>query len=156
MCSDSKDKVTDSLLSFSVQIILSSLLTSLFGELSSTYFLLPSPKKAIACMLSQFSFIRLFATPWTVARQAPLSVGFSQQEYWSGVAISFWRRSFRPRDHTQVSCLGRWILNYWAPWEAQYPIINPNEKGYLKKKERVSVCVYISESLCWTVDINTL
>ena len=85
MCSDSKDKVTDSLLSFSVQIILSSLLTSLFGELSSTYFLLPSPKKAIACMLSQFSFIRLFATPWTVARQAPLSVGFSQQEYWRGL-----------------------------------------------------------------------
>ena len=25
------------------------------------------------------------ATPWTVARQAPLSVGFSRQEYWSGL-----------------------------------------------------------------------
>ena len=31
-----------------------------------------------------FSHVRLFATPWTVARQAPLSVGFSRQEYWSG------------------------------------------------------------------------
>ena len=29
--------------------------------------------------------VRLFATPWTVARQAPLSVGFSRQEYWSGL-----------------------------------------------------------------------
>ena len=29
--------------------------------------------------------VRLSATPWTVARQAPLSVGFSGQEYWSGL-----------------------------------------------------------------------
>ena len=32
-----------------------------------------------------FSHVRLFATPWTVARQAPLSVGFSRQEYWRGL-----------------------------------------------------------------------
>ena len=31
----------------------------------------------------QFSRVRLFATPWTVARQVPLSMGFSRQEYWS-------------------------------------------------------------------------
>ena len=31
------------------------------------------------------SCVRLFATPWTVALQAPLSVGFSRQEYWSGL-----------------------------------------------------------------------
>ena len=29
--------------------------------------------------------VRLFVTPWTVARQAPLSMGFSRQEYWSGL-----------------------------------------------------------------------
>ena len=29
--------------------------------------------------------VRLFATPWTVACQAPLSVGFSREEYWSGL-----------------------------------------------------------------------
>ena len=29
----------------------------------------------------------LFATPWTVARQAPLSMGFSRQEYWSGLSF---------------------------------------------------------------------
>ena len=29
--------------------------------------------------------VQLFATPWTAARQAPLSMRFSQQEYWSGV-----------------------------------------------------------------------
>ena len=31
------------------------------------------------------SHVRLFATPWTVAHQAPLSMGFSRQKYWSGV-----------------------------------------------------------------------
>ena len=36
------------------------------------------------CMLSRFSRVRLFSTLWTVAFQAPLSVGFSRQEYWSG------------------------------------------------------------------------
>ena len=30
-----------------------------------------------------FSHVRLFATPWTVACQAPPSMGFSRQEYWS-------------------------------------------------------------------------
>ena len=34
------------------------------------------------CVLSR---VRLFATPWTVARQAPLSMGFSRQRYWSGL-----------------------------------------------------------------------
>ena len=31
------------------------------------------------------SHVRLFATPWTVAYQAPQSMGFSRQEYWSGL-----------------------------------------------------------------------
>jgi len=38
-----------------------------------------------ACILSSFSCVHLFATPWTVAVQAPLSMGFSRQEYWSGL-----------------------------------------------------------------------
>ena len=39
----------------------------------------------ITCMLNCFSHVWLFATMWTVARQAPLSTGFSRQEYWSGL-----------------------------------------------------------------------
>ena len=34
-----------------------------------------------ACVLSHFSLVQLFVTPWTVARQAPLSMAFSRQEY---------------------------------------------------------------------------
>ena len=37
------------------------------------------------CVLSCFSHIQLFGNPWTVAQQAPLSMGFSRQEYWSGL-----------------------------------------------------------------------
>ena len=36
-------------------------------------------------MLSHFGHVRLFATLWTVAHQAPLSMGFPRQEYWSGL-----------------------------------------------------------------------
>ena len=36
-------------------------------------------------LLSHFSRVRLLATPWTAAYQAPESMGFSRQEYWSGV-----------------------------------------------------------------------
>src|SRR5574337_843263 len=38
-------------------------------------------------MLSHFSHVRLFATLWTVALQALLSMGFSRQDYWSGLAF---------------------------------------------------------------------
>ena len=40
---------------------------------------------AHVCVLSSFSHVWLFATPWTIAHQAPLSLGFSRQEYWNGL-----------------------------------------------------------------------
>ena len=39
-------------------------------------------------MCWSLSHVRLFATPWTAVHQAPLSMGFSRQEYWSGVPFS--------------------------------------------------------------------
>ena len=42
-----------------------------------------APSQA-ACLLSRFSRVRLFATLWSIARQVPLSMGLSRQEYWSG------------------------------------------------------------------------
>ena len=42
----------------------------------------------LQCMkvkVKSLSHVRLFATPWTAAYQAPPSMGFSRQEYWSGV-----------------------------------------------------------------------
>ena len=64
-----------------------------------------------------------FATAWTVFRQAPLSMGFSRQEYRSGVAISYFRGSFQPRDQTPVSGIaGRFFTN-WVTKEA--PVSHP-------------------------------
>ena len=39
----------------------------------------------VACILSHSVVSDSFATPWTVAHQAPLSMGFSKQEDWSGL-----------------------------------------------------------------------
>ena len=47
-----------------------------------------------ACMLSRFSRVQLCATLWTAAHQAPLSKGFSRQEYWSGLPFPI------PSDNT--------------------------------------------------------
>ena len=52
-------------------------------EVESNRILYFSP--TCVCVLSH---IRLFETPGTVARQAPLSMGISRQEYWSGVPLS--------------------------------------------------------------------
>ena len=40
-------------------------------------------------LLSHFSCVRLCATPETAAHQAPLSLGFSRQEHWSGLSFLF-------------------------------------------------------------------
>ena len=39
-----------------------------------------------ACVLSHFSHVHLFETLWTIAHQAPSSMGFSRHEYWNGLA----------------------------------------------------------------------
>ena len=43
----------------------------------------------IYVLVALVSCVQLFVTPWTVARQAPLSMGFSRQEYWSGLPFPF-------------------------------------------------------------------
>ena len=44
-----------------------------------------SHEKCLICMLTRSSHVHLFVTSWTVACQAPLSMGFFRQEYWSGL-----------------------------------------------------------------------
>ena len=56
-------------------------------------------------MLSRLSRFRLFVTPWTVARQAPLFMEFSRQEYWGGLPCFPEGDSSQPRNRTQVSCI---------------------------------------------------
>ena len=52
-------------------------------------YLYPCKQEKLACVLCcLFSHIWLFATPWTVALQDRLSMGFSRQKYWSGLPCS--------------------------------------------------------------------
>ena len=46
---------------------------------------LPLSDNASGCECAVLSRVRLFVTPWTAAHQAALSMGFSRQEYWSGL-----------------------------------------------------------------------
>ena len=56
------------------------------------------------------SCVPVFVTPWTVALQSPLSMGFSRQGTLEWVAISSSWGSSQLRDQTHVSCIGRRIL----------------------------------------------
>ena len=71
-------------------------------------------RTSCTCVLSCFTCVQLFETLWTVAHQAPLSMGFSSQEYWSGG--SSWLS-----NHTCVSCIfciaGGFFI-HWTTWEA--------------------------------------
>jgi len=49
--------------------------------------LVPLPVKRERKKVKLFSRVWLFVTPWTIAYQAPLSMGFSRQEYWSGLPL---------------------------------------------------------------------
>ena len=45
------------------------------------------PLYICVCVLSRFSRVQLFVTPWTVTHQAPLSMGFPRQEYLNGLSF---------------------------------------------------------------------
>ena len=70
-----------------------------------------------ACLLNHFSLVRLFETLWNVAHKAPLSLGFSRQEYWSGLLYPPPGESSWSGDWTHfsyVSCICRWFLYHWC------------------------------------------
>ena len=65
----------------------------------------------VQVLLSRFSRVRLFVTPWTVAHQDSLSMGFSRQEYWSGLPLSTLRDlpdpGLEPASHLSPALAGR-------------------------------------------------
>ena len=85
-----------------------------------------------------------FATPWTVAHQGSLSMGFPGKN--TGVSCHFLLQSIFPlegkirerlRDWTHISCIGRWILYHWATEEALYMCV------YVHLCVCVCVCVCV-------------
>ena len=72
-------------------------------------------------MLSCFSRVQLFVTLWTVACQAPLSMGFSRQEYWSGLSCpppgDLPHPGIEPMSVRSPALAGR-LFTTRATWEA--------------------------------------
>ena len=58
-----------------------------FSNIHTTIYKIDNCLGPTVILLSRFSRVRLLATPWTAACQNPLSMGFSRQEYWSGVPL---------------------------------------------------------------------
>ena len=60
--------------------------------------------------VKSLSRFRLLATPWTAAYQAPPSMGFSRQEYWSGVPLPSPKLTLKPeKKNTQIK---KWFENF--------------------------------------------
>ena len=96
------------------------------------------------CMLSHFSHVQLFANLWTIARQAPLSMGFSRQEYWSGLPHPL-QPLPNPRDQTQVSyvsCIGRRDL---------YHKCHLGSPTFVNAHFKLNMCVCLVTQLCPTL-----
>ena len=79
------------------------------------------------CVLSHFYSILLFATLWTVAHQASLSVRFSRQEYWSGLPCpppeDLPHPGIKPTSLASPALAGR-FFTISATWEAlTFPLI---------------------------------
>ena len=74
------------------------------------------------CVLSRFSCVWLFVTPWTAARQVCLSVGFSRQESWSGLPCplpeDLPNPGIEPISLSYDSFTSRHILYSQHTWEA--------------------------------------
>ena len=83
-------------------------------------------------MLSHFSHVWLFATPWTIGSQAPLSIGILQARILDWFATPSSRASSLPRDGTcvySISCTGRRVLYISATWviswKAERQVMHP-------------------------------
>ena len=76
------------------------------------------------CALSHFSPVWLFVTPWTVAHQASLTIGFSRPEYWSGLPLP--PPGIFPTQGSNLCLLHcRQILYHWATGAALLKLANP-------------------------------
>ena len=76
--------------------------------------------------MKSLSRVRLSATPWTVAYQAPPSMEFSNQVYWSGLPFPFPGDLPDPGIETQVSRIAGRRFTIWATRETQLALMCTN------------------------------
>ena len=105
-------------------------------------------------MLNHFSRVRLYASLWTVAHQAPLSMGFSQARMLGWVAVSSSRGSSWPRDRTHISYIYLHCevcsLSPSTSWEAPGPVQNRGTSSISASEKIVSPCEHrMPHSTCF-------
>ena len=108
---------------------------------------------SFACMLSHFSHVHLCMISWTVAHQAPLSMGFSRQEYQSGLPCS------PPGDLAYPGLNPRPLgLLHWQ--ECSFPLVPPGGISSLKafKLNNINGKAEHNQSLQakWSLDIASV
>ena len=97
-------------------------------------------------MLSHFTLVQLFVTLWTVIRQAPPSMGFSRQEYWSGchfflqgkflaqglnLELLHWQTDSLPLHHLRRPFIYLFILILFYPFNKELYIKQPNDSDWI-------------------------
>ena len=98
--------------------------------------------------IQSLSRVRTFVTPWTVACQAPLSVGFSRQEYWSGLPFPSPGDLPNPGMESGSPALAGGFFATVAPGKACV---------YMRARACVCVCVLVAQphpTLCRSVDYS--
>ena len=98
----------------------------------------------LACMQSHVSSVQLFVTLWTIALQAPLSMQFSRQDYWSGLPPSS-KGSSWPRGWTWVSyisCISKQVFVFTtsATWKALVSFLLHSTLASVKRALRELFC----------------
>ena len=90
--------------------------------------------------VQSLSPVRLLATPWTAAHQAPLSMGFSRQECWSGVPLPSLDQTCSVVESIILDCLqssldfsvmsyGKIQMNVWPIWCLHQSFLKYQEKS---------------------------
>ena len=87
-----------------------------------------------ACMLSHFSCVQLFSTLYTAACQAPLSMGFPRQEYWSGLPWLLQGIFLTQGSNLLSPGLAGSFFTTSATWQAQCAVYWPPKHTELLKQ----------------------
>ena len=115
------------------------------------------------CVCAQsLSCVRLFAIPWTVDHQAPLSMGFPRQEYWSGFPFPSSGVFPTPGSNLHISGLLHWQVGSLplAPFQSilrdlksyVLPLQRGKKKTKEERKKKKRLSGHISSLFCSSVD----
>ena len=104
----------------------------------------------ILCVLSHFSRVQLFAISWTIACQAPQSMGFSRQEYWSGLPRpppgDLPHPGMEPMSLTST-CIGRQVPYHWCHLASHLYLLLHCINFYISHKNLWMILLYTSERM---------